>query len=78
MAFVKSHICNIHNCKNEAFYIKRKMQIIFISDPDDGSIISPEFYNVEIDICEFCLKKILKGKKYIVATGSIPNFKFNI
>jgi hypothetical protein len=70
---MKREICNcdINGCNNEVTHHKNmSIQVIFTTEQTEGRSVNPYLDTVVIDICEECLEKVVKNKKYIVAYGA--------
>lgn len=59
--------CDIKDCGKENSKTVR-LQVIFTSNQTDGSSCPPYLEAVNIDLCDQCLSRVLKGE-YIFAYG---------
>lgn len=71
MARKETYICDIKGCNNEPEHKNKKMQVVFITEQNEGRGVQPHFCNVTIDICEECLSKMAKERRYITAAGAM-------
>lgn len=71
MAKIEKYSCDIKSCTNEASHKQVSMQVIFKTEQNEGRPANPYLYDVKIDMCDECLKKLLKSGKYIVAYGAM-------
>jgi hypothetical protein len=66
------YCCDVKGCENEVHEnenLNMKIQVIFLTEQTEGRPISPHLCEIEIDICDVCLKKVLNGN-YLYATGA--------
>lgn len=61
--------CDIDDCKSDADVTEERLQVIFTTDQTEGRGTEPYLSNEGVDLCEKCLKKVLKGN-YIFAHGA--------
>lgn len=71
MKVVKCHcdICNAEGVKNV------DIQVIFTTEQTEGRSTKPYLYNQNIDICDDCLQKRLKGES-LYAQGAMGFNKY--
>ncbi len=65
-----TYTCDLECCSNEATNRDRSMQIIFTTEQTEGRSCEPYFELVNIDLCDNCLNKIIKARRYITGTGA--------
>jgi len=61
--------CDIKGCKNEASLKSKNIQVIFVTEQNEGRSCTLYLSNEKIDICTGCLNHILRGN-YIRAFGA--------
>ena len=71
MARKETYTCDIHGCDNEAEHKNKKMQVLFVTEQNEGRSVYPYLDDVVIDICEKCLNKIIENRRYITAYGAM-------
>jgi len=65
------YTCDIKDCENNPKYKGKKMQVVFITETTEGRSTEPHLCDVIVDICEECLNKMAKERKYITAEGAM-------
>lgn len=68
--------CDI--CGKEAHFEEIDMQIIFLTEQDEGNFCLPYFEIIKLDLCGFCHGDILLNKDYIVANGCMGHNEYRI
>lgn len=58
--------------------VSKRMQVIFMTEQDEGRCCEPYLEISEMDICDDCLKKITKNKTYIIAQGAMGHNKYTL
>lgn len=64
----EEYLCDI--CKKEAKHKNLELQIIFLTEQQEGRNSEPYLDDAKIDLCDKCHQKLLKGN-YIFARGAM-------
>jgi hypothetical protein len=64
-----TYTCDIEGCGKEAENKGTDLQVIFLTEQNEGRMCEPHLYDVRIDICNDCMKKITSGN-YVFAHGA--------
>ena len=63
--------CDIKNCTNTINVKEMKMQVIMMTEQNEGRSTKPYLQDKTIDICEVCMSKILTNGTYIRGYGAM-------
>lgn len=47
------------------------MQVVFVTEQNEGRATTPYFSNVKIDLCANCLKRLIESRKVLTAVGAM-------
>ena len=68
------YICDV--CQDHTEYQKGLgVQVIFETEQNEGRSSKPYLQDVELDLCEWCMRNILRGN-YIFASGAMGHNKY--
>jgi len=67
----KCDICSSNEPKYKGF----ELQVIFTTEQDEGRGVDHYLSDEKLDLCENCMKKILKGN-YVFAEGAMGHNKY--
>lgn len=74
MSKTVTYHCDI--CSKKAI-LKKDIQVIFLTEQNEGRSVKPYLDVVNIDLCNYCLDEILNGKP-VFATGAMGHNTYSI
>lgn len=72
---MKTIIVSCDVCKGQISPRPHDIQVIFVSDQNEGKPSEPYLDEVTIDICKLCIDKVMSGK-YIFSRGALGNNEY--
>lgn len=77
VVYVVCDVCAERKAQSE-IKMNYKLDVIFTTDTTEGRSCNPYLSNVEMDLCNDCRGKIVKSKRYLLASGGQGSYEYEI